>query len=102
MREALLIGGLLSNAETWTNMTESNITKLTQPDTMLHRAWLSTSGNPSRVFMCMELGVIPVRYAIMKKCLSFLHYILNENITSIVRQVYDTLKLDKRKVEFFF
>ena len=101
MREALLIGGLLSNSESWTNITESNILKLTQPDTMLHRALLSTTGNPSRVFMCLELGVIPVRYAIMKKRLNFLHYILNESMTSIVRQVYDTLKVDSRKGDFF-
>ena len=72
MREALLIGGLLSNSESWTNITESNILKLTQPDTMLHRALLSMTGNPSKVFMCFELGVIPVRYAIMKKTFEFL------------------------------
>jgi hypothetical protein len=102
MREALLISGLLSNAETWTNITETSLTKLTQPDTMLHRALLSNSGNPSRVFMCLELGVIPVRYVIMKKRLSFLNYILNENINSTIRKVYDTLKHDSRKGDFCY
>ena len=102
MREALLIGGLLSNAETWTNITQSNILKLTQPDKKLHRALLSTTGNPSKVFICSELRVIPERYAIMKKKLmNFLHYILNESMTSIVRQVYDTQKVDSRKGDFF-
>ena len=60
MRQALLIGGLLSNAETWINLTEMNISKLTLLDTALQRALLSSSGNPSRVSMCLELGVIPV------------------------------------------
>ena len=69
------LGGLLSNAETWTHLTEVNIAKLQMPDTMLQRALLSTSGNPSKVFMCLELGVIPVRYVIMAKCLNFLHYV---------------------------
>ena len=41
MREALLISGLLSNAETWKNIKETSLTKLTQQDTMLHRALLS-------------------------------------------------------------
>ena len=102
MREALLVSSLLSNAETWTNLTETSITKLTMPDTKLHRDMLSTSGNPSRVFMCLELGIIPVRYVIMKKRLNFLHYILKETITSTVRQVYDTLKHDSRKGDFYF
>jgi hypothetical protein len=52
--------------------------------------------------MCLELGIIPVRYVIMKKRLNFLHYILKETITSTVRQVYDTLKHDSRKGDFYF
>ena len=38
----------------------------------------------------------------MKKRLNFLHYILKESITSTVRQVYDTLKHDSRKGDFYF
>ena len=64
MRQAMLLGGLLSNAETLTHLTESDITKLTMPDTLLHRALLSTSENPSKVFMCLELGIIPVKYVL--------------------------------------
>ena len=35
MRQAMLLGGLLTNAESWNHLTEENITKLTMPDTML-------------------------------------------------------------------
>jgi hypothetical protein len=101
MREAMLLGGLLPNVETWINVTEADITKLTTPDTMLHRSILSSSGNPSKVFMCLELGIIPVKYVIMKKRITFLNYILNESTTSIIRQVYDALKQDSRKGDFF-
>ena len=101
MREAMLLGGLLPNVETWINVTEADITKLTMPDTMLHRSMLSTSGNPSKVFMCLELGIIPVKYVMMKKRINFLNYILNESTTSIIRQVYDVLKQDSRKGDFF-
>ena len=62
MRQGLMLSGMLTNAETWINSNEDNITKLTMPDTMLHRQLLSVSGNPSKVFMCLELEVIPVRY----------------------------------------
>ena len=87
MRQAMLLGGMLSNAEAWTHLTEVNLAKLQMPDTFLLKALLSSSGNPSKVFMCLELGVIPVRYVIMEKRLNFLHYILSENISSILRQV---------------
>ena len=89
MRQAMLLGGLLTNAESWNHLTEANITKLTMPDTMLQRFLLSTTGNPSKVFMCLELGVIPVKYVIITKRINFLHYILKENMTSTLRQVYE-------------
>jgi hypothetical protein len=36
----------------------------------------------------------------MEKRLKFLRYILNENITSMIRQVYEVQKLDCRKGDF--
>ena len=51
------------------------------------------------LFVLVE--VIPVRYATIKKRLNFLHYKLSDSMTSIVRQVYDTLKVDRRKGDFF-
>ena len=40
-------------------------------DTLLHKTLLSNSGNQSKVFLCLELGVIPVKYVIMGKRLNF-------------------------------
>ena len=79
MREGIMIGGLLNNAESWINITQKNIEDLEKTDLILQRKVLSVTGNPSRVFMMLELGIIPVRFVIMKKRLHFLHYILNEN-----------------------
>ena len=67
MRQGLMLSSMLTNAETWINISETDITKLTMPDTMLHRQILSSTGNPSKVFMSLELGVVPVRYALMAK-----------------------------------
>ena len=50
--------------------------------------------------MCLELGVLQVKFVIMEKRLNFLKYILDENITSIIRQVYEALKEDSRKGDF--
>ena len=87
MRQGLMISGMLTNAETWINITEADITKLTMPDTILQRQLLSVSGNPSKVFICLELGLIPLRYVMMAKCLDLLHYILNENTKSAISKV---------------
>ena len=72
MRQGLMLGNLLTNAETWTNITESDIKKLSMPDTFLQRKLLSSSGNPSKVFMCLELGVVPVKFVLMAKRTNFL------------------------------
>ena len=46
MREGLLVGGLLTNAESWINISKQNLEALDKPDTHLLRKVLSTSGNP--------------------------------------------------------
>jgi hypothetical protein len=51
--------------------------------------------------MCLELGIIPVRYVMMEKRIKYLNVILNEDTSSTLRQVYDTLKCDSRKGDFY-
>ena len=89
MRQGLLPGGMLTNAEAWININEADIIKLTTPDTLLQRRLLSVSGYSSKVFMCLELGVILLKYVIMAKRTNMLYYILNENISSTMGQVYE-------------
>ena len=60
MREGLLIGGMLTNSESWINVTKLNIDELEKPDTILQRKVLSNSGNSSKVFMMLELGLVPI------------------------------------------
>ena len=100
MREAMLIGSMLTNSESWINLTQQDLDKLQKPDTNLLRKLLSESGNPSKVFMFLELGVLPVRYVIMMKRLTFLRYILGESTSSMIGQVYSVLKTDSRKGDF--
>ena len=62
MREGLLLGGMLTNAESWNNVTKQNLDDLEKPDTILQRKVLSVSSNPSKCFMKLELGILPVKY----------------------------------------
>ena len=67
MREGLLLAGLLSNSEGWINLTKLDIEKLQKPDTILQRKVLASSVTPSKAFTMLELGIIPIKYIIMKK-----------------------------------
>ena len=68
---------------------------------MLQKKLLAVSGNPSKAFMSLELGIIPVRFVIMGRRLNFLHYILNEPINSTISEVYCALKEDSRRGDFY-
>ena len=62
---------------------------------------LSTTGYPSKVFMMLEFGIVPIRFILMKKWMQFLHYILNESEESMIKRVFETLKEDSRKGDLF-
>ena len=100
MREGLLLGGMLTNSESWINMTKINIEELEKPDTILQRKVLSTSGNPCKSFMMLELGLIPIRYVSMQKRLQFLHYLLKQDKESLLSKVFRILHRDRRKGDF--
>ena len=57
-------------------------------------------GNASKAFIQLEMEVIPVKFVVMQKQMNFLHYILNEDINSLLRQVFDALREDSRKGDF--
>ena len=73
MRESMLIGSMLNNSESWINLTKLDIETLEKPDTITQRNIFGNKGNPSKAFMCLELGIIPVHFVIMKKRLNFLN-----------------------------
>ena len=100
MRDAILVSGLLTNAESWINLTMKNLEELEKPDIILSRKIISQSGNPAKCFMQLELGLIPVKYIIMQKRMNFLNYILNKSKESMLRQVFIALKEDSRKGDF--
>ena len=94
MREGLLLGGLLTNSESWINITNKDIKNLEKPDTILQRKALSARGNPCKVFTMLELGINPIRFILMKKRMLFLQYILQEDKNSMLHRVFTALNED--------
>ena len=68
MRESILLGGMLTNAESWINITQKDIEELEKSDTILLKKVLESTA--SKVFMMLELGFVPVRYVLMKKTIT--------------------------------
>ena len=62
MRDGILISSLLNNAETWTNLTQKNVSELEKPDKMLQEKIFKTQS--SKVFNYLEFGILPVKYVI--------------------------------------
>ena len=52
--------------------------------------------------MMLELGVVPIRFVLMKKQMQFLHYVLNERDESMIKMLFKTLKEDSRKGDFIY
>ena len=100
MRGAMLVGGMLNNAEFWINITQKDLENLKAPDIILLKKILSTKGSPSKCFIQLELGIIPIRFILKQKRLNFLHYILNEDKNSMISQVFFEMKKDRRMGNF--
>ena len=81
-------------------MMKKYLEDLERPDMILQRQIFSTLGNPSKCFIQHELGIIPVKFGIMQKRLNFLHYILHEDMVSMIKQVSITQRDDSRKGGF--
>jgi hypothetical protein len=88
LRSSLLLSSLLLNSEAWVNLSETEIRKLEQTDEILLNRILGCESNTSNAFKYLELGIYPVRYEIMKRKILFLHYILQQDKTSMVYKVF--------------
>ena len=98
MRNGILIGSLLNNSETWIQLTKKNIEEIEKPDKVLKDKLLDSKA--STVFYYLEFGMLPVKYVILKKRLKFLKYILDEDINSMIRRVFEEQKKERKKVTF--
>ena len=65
MRESILLGGMLTNGESWINLTKQDLDDLEKPDITLLRKVLDS--NASKVFMMLQFCYMSVRYVLKKK-----------------------------------
>ena len=88
LRNSLLLSSLLSNSETWYNLTTKEITELEMVDDLLLRRILAAHSKTPKELLYLETGNIPVRYILMARRINFLHYCreLRSDLNKIIRE----------------
>ena len=87
LRESLFLSFLLLNSEALVNYTDKDVIKLEQCDEILLSRILECDANTSNALKYCDLGVLPIRYTIMKRKIVFLQYILKEEKQSMIYQI---------------
>ena len=100
LRESLFMSSILLNSEAWVNYTERDVRILEQCDEIILTRILDCDGNTSNALKYFELGVLPIRYEIMKRKLSFLQYLLKEDKESMIYKVLKATQDNPLKNDF--
>ena len=92
LRSSLLVSSILLNSEAWVNLTDNDIRGLEQTDEILLSKITEAEANTSNAFKYLELGILPLRFEIMKRKVIFLQYVLKQDKTSMIYRVFDATK----------
>ena len=102
LRESLFLSSLLLNSEAWVNYTEKDIRILEQCDENLLSSILECESNSSNALKYLELGVIPIRFEIMKRKLLFLQYILKQGKQAMIYKILKAIEENPIKNDFVY
>ena len=87
LRESLFLSSILLNSEAWVNYSEKDVRILEQCDEILLTKILDCDSKSSNALKYLELGVVPIRFQIMRRKLGFLQYILKQEKDSMIFNV---------------
>ena len=87
LRESLFLSSLLLNSEAWVGYSDKDIRELEKCDEQLLARILDCDKNTSNTHKYLELGVLPLRFVVMKRKLGFLHYLLKQDKECMVYKV---------------
>ena len=88
LRDSMLVGTLLTCSEAWYNVTETDLRSLEQSDKSLWCNLLEVAQTVPYDLVCLELGLVPIRYIIMRRRLVYLQHILKQKESSLIKQFF--------------
>ena len=100
LRDSMLVGTLLSSSEAWYNVSEADLGQVEQVDKSLWCNLLEVARTIPYDLLCLELGVEPLRFIIMRKRLIYLQHILKQKESSLVRQFLLTQSINPKKKDW--
>ena len=100
LRNSLLVSSMLTNTEAWYNITKSEMELLETIDLQFLRSILKAPKCTPREMLFLELGCVPFRHLTMKRRILFLHYILNEERTSMLYKFLIAQIRNKKKKDW--
>ena len=89
---ALFLSSILFNSQGWRNLTKTDIDQLQSLQLRLLKKLVGAPSSISNPFLFLELGVLPIKYEIHKRQISFLHHIVNLCEDDPVRMLYENMK----------
>ena len=90
---ALFLSSVLFNSQAWRNLTEKNFSQLQTLQLRLLKKLVGAPSSISNSFIFLELGVLPIKYEIHQRQLTFLHHIVNLSEDDPVYLLYQNMKL---------
>ena len=88
LRSSLLLSSILLNSEAWVNLSDAEIRSLEKNDEKLLFKILESETKASNTFKYLELGIYPLRFELMKQTIVFFQYILQQDKSSMIHNVF--------------
>jgi hypothetical protein len=98
---SIFVNGTLGNMETWPNCTTSRIEEFEKVEQSFMRKILQAHSKTPIEALYLELGVIPLRFHLMKRRILYLHEVLGRDEVETTRKVVMAQKVDPCKGDFY-
>ena len=88
LHNSILLPSMIFNSESWSNITDKNMKTITTTQLRYLKKMMGVRQAVSNAFTYLELGVLPIKYEIHRRQISYLHHILNLRDDDPVKQVW--------------
>ena len=89
----MLINGMLSSSEAWSDVKDGDIKLLEDVDEFLLRSLFKAHSKTPLEFLHLETGTVPLRYIIESRRINHLHNILSKSESELIHRLYKAQKI---------
>ena len=93
MYKSMFLSSVLFNCQAWSNLTETDINLLQTAQLRFLKRMLKTPRSTPNACLFLDLGLLPIKYEIHKRQLTFLHHILSLEENDPVQSMFYQQKL---------